>query len=41
MTATLPEVGTRTYRLGEFYSFEAAARPFVYLVPEGAVFELD
>jgi uncharacterized protein len=41
MTAELPEVDTRSYRLGEFYSFEAAARPFLYLVPAGAVFELD
>jgi uncharacterized protein len=37
MTATL----TRSYRLGEFKSFEAAGRRFLYLVPAGAVFELD
>ena len=32
---------TRIYRLGEFHSFEAAKRRFLYLVPAGAVFELD
>jgi len=32
---------TRLYRLGEFHSFEAAERKFLYLVPAGAVFELD
>src|SRR5580692_6627116 len=37
MTAT----ATRNYRLGEFHSFEAADRRFLYLVPAGAVFELD
>src|ERR1700678_4035578 len=37
MTATQ----TRNYRLGEFHSFEAAGRRFLYLVPAGAVFELD
>lgn len=34
-------VATRTYRPGEFHSFEAASRRFLYLVPAGAVFELD
>jgi uncharacterized protein len=28
-------------RLGEFHQFEAAGRQFLYLVPAGAVFELD
>ncbi len=37
MTAT----ATRTYRPGEFHDFEASGRRFVYLVPAGAVFELD
>ena len=37
MTAT----ATRAYRLGEFHSFEAAKRRFLYLVPAGAIFELD
>jgi uncharacterized protein len=40
-TATLPGIGTREYRLGEFHSFESASRRFLYLVPAGAVFELD
>jgi uncharacterized protein len=29
------------YRLGEFHSFSAADRQFVYLVPAGAIFESD
>ena len=37
MTAT----ETRTYRAGEFHSFEGGGRRFLYLVPAGAVFELD
>jgi uncharacterized protein len=32
---------TRAYRLGEFHPFESADRKFIYLVPAGAVFELD
>jgi len=31
----------RTYRLGEFHRFEAGGRPFLYLVPAGAIFELE
>lgn len=31
----------RVYRLGEFHSFEAAGRRFVYLVSGGAIFEMD
>jgi uncharacterized protein len=31
----------RTYRLGEFHKFEGAGRQFLYLVPAGAIFELD
>ena len=37
MTAVEP----RTYRLGEFHSFQAAGRQFLYLVPSGGIFELD
>jgi len=33
--------GTRVYRLGEFHAFSAGDRRFVYLVPAGAIFELD
>src|ERR1700733_11525796 len=32
---------TRTYRLGEFHAFESGGRQFLYLVPAGAIFELD
>ncbi len=32
---------TRTYRLGEFHRFEGGGRQFLYLVPAGAIFELD
>ena len=32
---------SRVYRLGEFHSFSAADRQFVYLVPAGAIFESD
>jgi len=31
----------RTYRAGEFHRFEAAGHEFLYLVPAGAIFELD
>src|SRR5215469_13506209 len=31
----------RMYRLGELHRFEAQGRKFVYLVPAGAIFELD
>ena len=44
MTATLTSTGTATdknYRLGEFYEFEAGGSRFLYLVPAGAIFELD
>jgi len=34
-------ITTRNYRLGEFHSFQGADRRFLYLVPAGAVFELD
>ncbi len=37
MTAVM----THAYRLGEFHPFESAERRFIYLVPAGAVFELD
>jgi len=32
---------TRPYRLGEFHRFEGGGRRFLYLVPAGAIFELD
>jgi uncharacterized protein len=32
---------TRVYRLGEFHTFLSASRRFLYLVPAGAIFELD
>src|SRR6266478_9125959 len=32
---------TRVYRLGEFHPFSARNRRFLYLVPAGAIFELD
>jgi uncharacterized protein len=32
---------TRVYRLGEFHHFEAAGTRFLYLVPSGAIFEMD
>jgi uncharacterized protein len=31
----------QTYRLGEFHSFEAAGERFLYLVPAGAIFQVD
>jgi uncharacterized protein len=33
--------GTPVYRLGEFHSFSAGDHRFLYLVPAGAIFELD
>ncbi|HLH37743.1 MAG TPA: quinohemoprotein amine dehydrogenase maturation protein [Bryobacteraceae bacterium] len=36
MTAAEP-----VYRLGEFHALKAAGRQFLYLVPAGAIFELD
>ena len=38
MTAAITE---RTYRLGEFHDYEAGGSRFLYLVPAGAIFELD
>ena len=32
---------TRTYKLGEFHRFQGGGRDFVYLVPAGAIFEID
>jgi len=32
---------TRTYRSGEFHEFEGQGRRFLYLVPAGAIFEVD
>src|SRR5215470_8374157 len=34
-------VDTPLFRLGEFHSFSARDRQFLYLVPAGAIFELD
>ena len=34
-------VATRTYRRGEFHTFEGGGRRFLYLVPAGAIFEVD
>jgi uncharacterized protein len=34
-------IDTRVYRLGEFHPFEGAGRRFLYLVPAGAIFEVD
>ncbi len=31
----------RAYKLGEFHRFEGGGRDFVYLVPAGAIFEVD
>jgi uncharacterized protein len=31
----------RSYRLGEFHKFEGGGRQFLYLVPAGAIFEVD
>jgi len=39
VSATATE--TRSYRLGEFHQFEGGQRKFLYLVPAGAIFELD
>ena len=41
MIATETEKAARVYSLGEFHRFEAAGSPFLYLVPAGAIFELD
>ena len=32
---------SRVYRLGEFHTFQGAGRQFLYLVPAGAIFEVD
>ena len=37
MTSTLEQ----TYRLGEFHPFEAEGERFLYLVPAGAIFQVD
>ena len=41
MTATVTERAQRVYRLGEFHDFNAGGSRFLYLVPAGAIFELD
>ena len=32
---------TSDFRLGEFHEFEGAGKRFLYLVPAGAIFEVD
>src|SRR4051812_2809041 len=32
---------TRTYRTGEFHEFKGAGKRFLYLVPAGAIFQVD
>jgi uncharacterized protein len=39
MTAT--EAPAQAYRLGEFHSFDGAGQRFLYLVPAGAIFQVD
>jgi uncharacterized protein len=41
MIAASLNVNTREYQPGEFHRFAAAGREFLYLVPAGAIFELD
>lgn len=36
-----PAAVDRIYRLGEFHAFEGGGRKFLYLVPAGAIFEMD
>ena len=40
-TEEVTEKSERVYNLGEFHRFEAAGTNFLYLVPAGAIFELD
>ena len=40
MTASTA-TGANVYRLGEFHSFDGAGHKFLYLVPAGAIFEVD
>ncbi len=41
MTAPTTNIEPRVYQPGEFHRFESAGREFLYLVPAGAIFELD
>src|SRR5271170_8014652 len=41
MTSAVTAAPPRNYRLGEFHSFEGGGRRFLYLVPAGAIFEID
>lgn len=41
MIAVESEKAERVYNLGEFHRFEAAGTDFLYLVPAGAIFEID
>ena len=41
MIAVEAEKSERVYTLGEFHRFESAGSDFLYLVPAGAIFELD
>ena len=36
-----PTATDKAYRLGELHSFSSAGRQFLYLVPAGAIFEVD
>lgn len=38
---TASATAARAYRLGEFHTFDGGGRRFLYLVPAGAIFELD
>lgn len=38
---TVPSTTTTVLRAGEFHPFEGGGRKFLYLVPAGAIFELD
>src|SRR5579871_2698379 len=41
MSSKMTVAEARVYRAGEFHRFEAAGHEFLYLVPAGAIFELD
>lgn len=41
MTAVETNLAARPFRLGEFHSFDAAGERFLYLVPAGAIFQVD
>jgi uncharacterized protein len=41
VTSAETAIETRPFRLGEFHSFEAGGARFLYLVPAGAIFQVD